>query len=43
MLGGAEPDAADTWRFSIDVATRWERAFDEASAAAHGRSRCGRR
>jgi uncharacterized protein len=26
-LGGAEPDAPDTWRFSIEVATRWERAF----------------
>lgn len=29
-LGGAEPDAPDTWRFSIDVATTWERAVDEA-------------
>jgi uncharacterized protein len=26
-LGGNEPDAPDTWRFSIDVATRWEQAF----------------
>jgi uncharacterized protein (TIGR01777 family) len=26
-LGGGEPDAPDTWRFSIEVATRWERAF----------------
>ena len=24
-------EAPDTWRFSIDVATSWERAFDEAS------------
>lgn len=26
-LGGAEPDAPPKWRFSIDVATSWERAF----------------
>lgn len=26
ILGGSEPDAPDTWRFSIDVATRWEQA-----------------
>jgi uncharacterized protein (TIGR01777 family) len=25
-LGGSEPGAPDTWRFSIDVATAWERA-----------------
>jgi uncharacterized protein (TIGR01777 family) len=30
ILGGDEPDAPDTWRFSIDVARAWERAFDEA-------------
>ena len=30
ILGGSEPDATDTWRFSIDVAQAWERAFDEA-------------
>jgi uncharacterized protein (TIGR01777 family) len=29
-LGGNEPEAPDTWRFSIDVARAWERAFDEA-------------
>jgi uncharacterized protein (TIGR01777 family) len=29
MLGGAEPGAPATWRFSIDVARAWERAFDE--------------
>jgi uncharacterized protein (TIGR01777 family) len=29
-IGGAEPGAPDTWRFSIDVATSWERAFNEA-------------
>lgn len=26
-LGGNEPDAPAKWRFSIDVATSWERAF----------------
>jgi uncharacterized protein len=26
-LGGREPNAPDSWRFSIEVATRWERAF----------------
>ena len=25
-LGGAEPGAPDTWRFSLDVARSWERA-----------------
>ena len=30
-VGGTEPDAPDTWRFSIDVATSWERAVDEAA------------
>jgi uncharacterized protein (TIGR01777 family) len=30
ILGGAEPGASDTWRFSIDVATAWERTFNEA-------------
>jgi uncharacterized protein (TIGR01777 family) len=30
ILGGGEPGVPDTWRFSIDVATAWERAFDEA-------------
>ncbi len=31
ILGGAEPNAPDTWRFSIDVAQAWERALDEAA------------
>jgi uncharacterized protein (TIGR01777 family) len=31
ILGGAEADAPDTWRFSIDVAEAWERATDEAA------------
>ncbi len=30
ILGGGEPNAPDTWRFSIDVATAWERAVAEA-------------
>ena len=29
LLGGSEPDAPDTWRFSIEVATRWEEALAE--------------
>jgi uncharacterized protein (TIGR01777 family) len=33
ILGGNEPDAPDTWGFSIDVARAWERAFDEADVA----------
>jgi uncharacterized protein (TIGR01777 family) len=33
ILGGREPDAPDTWRFSIDVARAWERAFDQAVTA----------
>src|SRR5213080_3345174 len=30
IIGGAEANAPDTWRFSIQVATAWERAFREA-------------
>jgi uncharacterized protein len=30
ILGGDEPTAPSSWRFSIDVARAWERAFDEA-------------
>jgi uncharacterized protein (TIGR01777 family) len=26
-IGGAEPDIPSSWRFSVDVATSWERAF----------------
>jgi uncharacterized protein (TIGR01777 family) len=29
-LGGKELNAPDTWRFSIDVATAWEKAFSES-------------
>jgi uncharacterized protein len=31
IIGGKEPNAPDTWRFSIDVATSWERALREAA------------
>lgn len=31
IIGGNEPDAPDTWNFSIDVATNWERATNEAA------------
>jgi uncharacterized protein (TIGR01777 family) len=30
LLGGAEPDVPDTWRFSIDVARAWEQAAAQA-------------
>ena len=30
VLGGGEATAPSSWRFSIDVARAWERAFDEA-------------
>lgn len=30
ILGGNEPEAPDTWRFSTDVAQAWERAFEAA-------------
>jgi hypothetical protein len=32
VIGGNEPDAPDTWRFSIKVATEWEKALDEIPA-----------
>jgi uncharacterized protein len=34
VLGGAESNAPRSWRFSIDVARAWERAFDEAATPA---------
>lgn len=37
ILGGDEPDAPDTWRFSIDVAKAWEQATDEAVIPPHTR------
>jgi uncharacterized protein (TIGR01777 family) len=30
IIDGSEPNAPDTWRFSIDVATSWERALNES-------------
>jgi hypothetical protein len=30
LVGGVEPDAPSSWKFSIDVATAWETAFDDA-------------
>jgi uncharacterized protein (TIGR01777 family) len=30
ILGGAEPDAPETWRFSIEVARSWEQAANDA-------------
>ena len=30
IIGGAEPNAPDTWRFSIDVVKAWERVFNES-------------
>ena len=32
IIGGSEPNAPDTWRFSIDVATSWERVLNQAPA-----------
>jgi uncharacterized protein len=34
ILGGSEPDAPDTWRFSIDVAKSWEAAASEFDTSA---------
>ena len=31
IIGGSEPNAPDTWRFSIDVATSWERALQDSA------------
>jgi uncharacterized protein (TIGR01777 family) len=31
ILGGQESNAPDSWRFSIDVASEWERAFNEVN------------
>ncbi|HEV7682610.1 MAG TPA: TIGR01777 family oxidoreductase [Pyrinomonadaceae bacterium] len=31
IIGGSEANAPDTWRFSIDVATSWERSFSEVT------------
>jgi hypothetical protein len=37
IVGGSEKDAPDTWRFSIDVATAWECAVEEAGPLPHTR------
>jgi len=34
LLGGTEPGAPETWRFSIEVAKAWEHTFDEAATPA---------
>ena len=39
ILGGDEPGAPDTWRFSIDVATAWEQRAERGRHAAR-RARC---
>ncbi|MCG3126641.1 MAG: Epimerase family protein [Phycisphaerae bacterium] len=31
VIGGTEPDAPRRWRFSIEIASAWERALDEAA------------
>jgi uncharacterized protein len=31
ILGGHEPNAPGSWRFSIDIARAWEHAFEEAA------------
>ncbi len=31
IIGGAEPNVSDTWKFSIDVAKAWERTCNEAN------------
>ena len=36
IIGGSEPNAPDTWRFSIDVVRKWERELN-AAATPHTR------
>lgn len=31
IIGGSEPNAPDTWQFSIDIVTKWERELNEAT------------
>jgi len=31
IIGGAEPNAPDTWRFSIDIVRKWEHELNEAA------------
>src|SRR3982074_909888 len=35
VIDGSEPNAPDTWRFSIDVETSWERAPKESPTPTH--------
>jgi uncharacterized protein (TIGR01777 family) len=35
LIGGSESNAPDTWRFSIDVATAWEREAERACPLPH--------
>jgi uncharacterized protein len=37
ILGGSEPNAPETWRFSIDVAKAWEQAAQDAGPLAQTR------
>ena len=39
-LGGNEPDAPDTWKFSIHVAKSWEREFFAERFPVYVKSRC---
>ncbi|MEP6811199.1 MAG: TIGR01777 family oxidoreductase [Chthoniobacterales bacterium] len=34
IIGGREPNAPDTWRFSIEVAKAWEQALDQSETPA---------
>lgn len=34
IIGGSDPDVPDTWKFSIDVATSWERTANEIDTPA---------
>ena len=34
IIGGSEPDAPTSWRFSIEVASAWEKTLDEVSTPA---------
>ena len=43
FLGGEEPGAPSTWRFSIDVARAWEKASTSSPPAEPGKSRFGQR
>ena len=39
IIGGDETNVPDTWNFSIDVATSWERTLDEAKVPHHTQSK----